>query len=174
MEEPEPINKKIKEKYELNDKEGKNYDINISYDEKNIYFELFFSTEILKEKYTLDLDLNTLRKSCKTFNLLENCKEVFNFIKDLLKSKKIYIKNENGSIYFIMIVPFLLKEEEIKFCLKKQVNSQEDIINSLLHTVRELKNEIQEHKKEYIKLKNENDEIIKRLNSLEKWKNVIE
>ena len=42
-----------------------------------------------------------------------------------------------------MIVPFLLKEEEIKFCLKKQVNSQEDIINSLLHTVTELKNEIQ-------------------------------
>ena len=36
------INKKGLEKYELKDNEGKNDNIEYSYDEKNIYFEIFF------------------------------------------------------------------------------------------------------------------------------------
>ena len=65
-----------------------------------------------------------------------------------------------------MIVPVLLKEEEIKFCLKKQINSQKDLINDLIQIVKELKNENQ-------KLKAENSEINKRLDALENWKNEI-
>ena len=156
------INKKGLEKYELKDNEQKSYNIEYSYDEKNIYFELFSKGDILTEKYFLSLDLNTLKKSCKTFNLLENLLEAFNFIKELIKMNKVSIKNENNSLNLIMIVPVLLKEEEIKFSLKKQVNSQEDLINNLIQIVKELKNENQ-------KLKAENNEINKRLDALENW-----
>ena len=55
-----------------------------------------------------------------------------------------------------MIVPVLLKEEEIKFSLKKQIHSQQDVINNLIQSVKELKIENQ-------KLKDENREIYKRL-----------
>jgi len=159
--------KKAKEKYELKDKEGNNYNIEFFYDENNIYFEIFFKDDILTEKYFLSLDLNTLKKSCKAFNLLDNLLETFNFIKDLFKLNKISVKNENNSLSLIMIVPVLLKEEEIKFSPKKQINSQQDLINNLIQTVKELKNENQ-------KLKAENIEINKRLEALENWKNKIE
>ena len=156
------INKKGLEKYELKDNEQKNYNNEYYYDEKNIYFELFSKGDILTEKYFLSLDLNTFKKSCKTFNLLENLLEAFNFIKELIKMNKVSIKNENNSLNLIMIVPVLLKEEEIKFSLKKQVNSQKDLINNLIQIVKELKNENQ-------KLKAENNEINKRLDALENW-----
>ena len=161
------INKKGLEKYELKDNEQKNYNIEYSYDEKNIYFELFSKCDIFTEKYFLSLDFITLKKSCKVFNLLENLLEAFNFIKDLIKMNKVSVKNENNSLNLIMIVPVLLKEEEIKFSLKKQINSQKDLINDLIETVKELKNENQ-------KLKTENSEINKRLDALENWKNEIE
>ena len=59
------INKKGLEKYELKDNEQKSYNIEYSYDEKNIYFELFSKGDILTEKYFLSLDLNTLKKLVK-------------------------------------------------------------------------------------------------------------
>ena len=160
------INKKGLEKYELKDNEQKNYNIEYSYDEKNIYFEIFSKGDIFTEKFFLSLDLNTLKKSCKAFNLLENLLDAFNFIKELIKMNKVSIKNENNSLNLIMIVPVLLKEEEIKFSLKKQINSQKDLINDLIQIVKELKNENQ-------KLKAENSEINKRLDALENWKNEI-
>ena len=103
------INKKGLEKYELKDNEGKNYNIEYFYDENNIYFEIFFKGDILNEKYFLSFDLNTLKKSCKTFYLLENLLEAFNFIKDLFKMNKVSVKNENNSLNLIMIIPVLLK-----------------------------------------------------------------
>ena len=83
--------------------------LNIFYDENNIYFEIFFKGDILNEKYFLSFDLNTLKKSCKTFYLLENLLEAFNFIKDLFKMNKVSVKNENNSLNLIMIIPVLLK-----------------------------------------------------------------
>ena len=166
MEAETPIIKKGLEKYELKDNEGKSYNIEYSYDENNIYFETFFTGDVLTEKYFLALNLNTLKKSCKAFNLLENLLESFNFIKDLIKMNKVSIKNENNSLNLIMNVPVLLKEEEIKFSLNKQINSQQDLIKDLIQRVKELKNENQ-------KLKDENIEINKRLDELENWKNEI-
>ena len=168
MEAPSPSIKKIQEeKYELKDNEGKIYNICFSYNENNIYFEIIFKGDVLNEKYFLSLDLGTLKNSCKTFNLIDKCLDAFNFIKDLLKMNKVSIKTENNSLNLIMIVPVLLKEEEIKFNLNKQQNKQEDIIKDLIQIVKELKNE-------NLKLKTENIEINKRLDILENWKNDIE
>ncbi len=168
MEAPSPSMKKIQqEKYEIKDNEGKIYNIDLSLTENNIYFEIDFKGDILNEKYFLSLDLNTLKNSCRTFNLMDKCSDAFDFIKDLFKMNKISIKIENSSLYLIMIVPVLLKEEEIKFHLNKQKNKQEDIINDLIQIVKELKNE-------NLKLKTENIEINKRLDILENWKKEIE
>ena len=133
----------------MKDNEGKRYNIEYSYDENNIYFETFFTGDVLTEKYFLALNLNTLKKSCKSFNLLENLLESFNFIKDLIKMNKVSIKNENNSLNLIMNVPVLLKEEEIKFSLNKQINSQQDLIKDLIQRVKELKNENQKLKQKY-------------------------
>ena len=168
MEVPTPnINKKGQEKYELKDNEGKKYYLDYSYDEMKIYFEIFFKDNIIREKYFLSLDLNSLKKSCKAFNLVNDLLEAYNFIKELFKLNKVSIKTENNCLNLIMIVPVLLKEEEIKFNLKNQINKQEDIISDLIKAVEDLKNE-------NIKLKNDNIEINKRLDILEKWKNEIE
>ena len=168
MEAPSPSIKKIQqEKYEIKDNEGKIYNIDLSLTENNIYFEIDYKGNILNEKYFLSLDLNTLKNSCRVFNLIDKCSDSFDFIKDLFKMNKISIKTENCSLFLIMIVPVLLKEEEIKFNLKKQKIKQEDIINDLIQIVKELKNE-------NLKLKTENIEINKRLDILENWKNEIE
>ena len=164
-------NEKVIENYELYDEEGKLYNLRLSYDDKMIYFKIFFKNDNLKEKYIINFDIGTLKKSCKTFNLLENCEDSFNFIKDLLKGKKISLKKEKTNLLLIMTVPVLLKEEKIKFILNKQKYNQEEMIEYLLQTVKELKNEIYLNKIEYEKLKNENNDIINRLNILEKWKN---
>ena len=161
MEAATPIfNRKCLEKYELKDNEGKIYCVDYSYDEINIYFEVFFKDNIIREKYFLLLDLNSLKKSCKAFNLVNDLLEAFNFIKDLFKLNKISIKAEKNGLNIEMTVPVLLKEEKIIFNLKNQKNNQEDIINDLIQTVKDLKNE--------------NIEINKRLDILEKWKNEIE
>jgi len=170
MEVQTSANEKMIENFELYDEEGKQYNLRLSYDDKMIYFKLFFKTDILKEKFFINFDLGTLKKSCKTFNLLENCEDSYNFIKDLLKGKKISLKKEKNDLFLIMTVPVLLKEEKIQFILNKQKNNQEDIIQDLLQTVKELKNEIYLNKIEYEKLKNENIDIINRLNIIEKWK----
>ena len=168
MEAPSPSIKKIQqEKYELKDNEGKIYNIDLSLTENSIYFEIDFKGDILNEKYFLSSDLNTLKNSCKTFNLIDKCSDAFDFIKDLFKMNKVSIKTENNSLHLIMMVPVLLKEEEIKFNLSKKKNKQEDIINDLIQIVKELKNE-------NLKLKTENIEIFKRLDMLENWKNEIE
>ena len=168
MEAATPIfNRKCLEKYELKDNEGKIYCVDYSYDEINIYFEVFFKDNIIREKYFLSLDLNSLKKSCKAFNLVNDLLEAFNFIKDLFKLNKISINSEKNCLNIEMIVPVLLKEEKIIFNLKNQKNNQEDIINDLIQTIKDLK-------KENLKLKNENIEINKRLDILEKWKNEIE
>ena len=55
--------KSIIEKYELFDEEKKAYQLDLSYVEKIIYFELYFKSDILKEKYFINLDLDILKKS---------------------------------------------------------------------------------------------------------------
>ena len=67
MEPLTPIIKKKQENNDLKDKEGKNYIFNLSYDENSIYFDVFYKSDILKEKYFLKTDLKGLKQSCKTF-----------------------------------------------------------------------------------------------------------
>ena len=168
MEAATPIfNRKEQEKYELKDNEGKKYYVEYSYDETKIYFEIIFKDNIIKEKYFLSLDLNSLKKSCKAFNLVNDISEAYNFIKDLFKLNKISIKTGKNCLNLEIIVPVLLKEEEVIFNLKNQIKNPEDIISDLIQAVKDLKNE-------NIKLKNENIEINKRLDILENWKNEIE
>ena len=148
--------KKGQETYQIKDNEGKLFNVDFSYDESKFYFDVSFKGEVLNETFFLSLDLNDLKKSCKTFSLLDNILDMFNFIKDLFKMNKVSTKMENNSLNIIMTVPVLLKEEEIKFTLNKKINKQEDIINDLIKIITELKNE--------------NADIKKRLNVLEKWK----
>ena len=151
-----PLTKKEQKQFEIKDKEGKIFIVDFSCDESHIFFDVSFKGDLLNETYFLSMDLCELKKSCKTFNLLDNYLDTFKFINDLFKINKVSIRMEHNSLYIIMMVPILLKEEEIKFSLKKKEKTKDDIINDLIQIVK--------------KLKDENIEIKKRLTQLEEWK----
>ena len=163
MEPPTPIEKiENIQKYTIQDSNENKYEISF-YLTKSINFEVKKIGEIVPEIYFNSFDLSTLNNICKIFSLCNTCKEAFDYINEFFKQKKASINNLNENLNIIVMIPVMMKEQEVTFNLKKKVNKKDDLILQLCDVMKEMKKEI-------LELKLENSSLKERISKIEKWK----
>ena len=160
---PTPIEKiENIQKYTIQDTNENKYEISF-YLTKSINFEVKKIGEIIPEMYFNSFDLSTLNNICKIFSLCNTCKEAFDYINEFFKQKKASINNLNENLNIIVMIPVMMKEQEVTFNLKKKVNKKDDLILQLCDVMKEMKKEI-------LELKLENSSLKERISKIEKWK----
>ena len=164
MEPPTPIlNTNNIQKYQINDNYGNKYNFSFSINKLGINFEINKSEEITPQTYINTFDLSSLSNKSKIFSLCNSYNEVFEYINELYKQNKISIKKDNENINIIMKISLMMKEQEVILNLNKKINNKEDIIFQLCDVIKEMKNEI-------LGIKNENNDLKKRILKIENWK----
>ena len=164
MEPPTPILKIDNiQKYEIKDDNGNKYDFSFYVNKLGINFEINKLGEIMPEIYVNCFDLSSLCEKSKIFSLCNSYNEVFEYINELYKQNKISIKKDNENINIIMKISLMMKEQEVILNLNKKINNKEDIIFQLCDVIKEMKNEI-------LGIKNENNDLKKRILKIENWK----
>ena len=164
MEPPTPIlNTNNIQKYQINDNYGNKYNFSFYINKLGINFEINKSEEITPQTYINTFDLSSLSNKSKIFSLCNSYNEVFEYINELYKQNKISIKKDNENINIIMKISLMMKEQEVILNLNKKINNKEDIIFQLCDVIKEMKNEI-------LGIKNENNDLKKRILKIENWK----
>ena len=164
MEPPTPIlNTNNIQKYQINDNYGNKYNFSFYINKLGINFEINKSEEITPQTYINTFDLSSLSNKSKIFSLCNSYNEVFEYINELYKQNKISIKKDNENINIIMKISLMMKEQEVILNLNKKINNKEDIIFQLCDVIKEMKNEI-------LGIKNENNDLKKRILEIENWK----
>ena len=164
MEPPTPILKIDNiQKYEIKDDNGNKYDFSFYVNKLGINFEINKLEEIIPQTYINTFDLASLSNKSKIFSLCNSYNEVFEYINELYKQNKISIKKDNENINIIMKISLMMKEQEVILNLNKKINNKEDIIFQLCDVIKEMKNEI-------LGIKNENNDLKKRIVKIENWK----
>ena len=164
MEPPTPIlNTNNIQKYQINDNYGNKYNFSFYINKLGINFEINKLEEIIPQTYINTFDLSSLSNKSKIFSLCNSYNEVFEYINELYKQNKISIKKDNENINIIMKISLMMKEQEVILNLNKKINNKEDIIFQLCDVIKEMKNEI-------LGIKNENNDLKKRILEIENWK----
>jgi hypothetical protein len=164
MEPPTPIlNTNNIQKYQINDNYGNKYNFSFYINKLGINFEINKLEEIIPQTYINTFDLSSLSNKSKIFSLCNSYNEVFEYINELYKQNKISIKKDNENINIIMKISLMMKEQEVILNLNKKINNKEDIIFQLCDVIKEMKNEI-------LGIKNENNDLKKRILKIENWK----
>jgi hypothetical protein len=164
MEPPTPIlNTNNIQKYQINDNYGNKYNFSFYINKLGINFEINKLEEIIPQTYINTFDLSSLSIKSKIFSLCNSYNEVFEYINELYKQNKISIKKDNENINIIMKISLMMKEQEVILNLNKKINNKEDIIFQLCDVIKEMKNEI-------LGIKNENNDLKKRILKIENWK----
>ena len=164
MEPPTPIlNTNNIQKYQINDNYGNKYNFSFYINKLGINFEINKLEEIIPQTYINTFDLSSLSNKSKIFSLCNSYNEVFEYINELYKQNKISIKKDNENINIIMKISLMMKEQEVILNINKKINNKEDIIFQLCDVIKEMKNEI-------LGIKNENNDLKKRILKIENWK----
>ena len=158
----EPPSPNIKN-YQINDNYGNKYNFSFYINKLGINFEINKLEEIIPQTYINTFDLSSLSNKSKIFSLCNSYNEVFEYINELYKQNKISIKKDNENINIIMKISLMMKEQEVILNLNKKINNKEDIIFQLCDVIKEMKNEI-------LGIKNENNDLKKRILEIENWK----
>ena len=112
----------ISEYFEIK-QDDNNYKLNVKVINQDIILNILDENSLLRE-YEIKLTLNELKKIHKIFLVLSSCKEFFDFIKILIKNKKLSIQKDNKNLIKIeLIVEYLYKQDIIKIdLLQKTIN----------------------------------------------------
>ena len=135
---------------------GKNFILNLSYNEIIIVFEVEEKDKFPKEEYSIILGLTELTKIDRFFRQFDNIKEAFDSLKVIIINKKIsIIKQEQSMIIKIknnlnnkdICINIQSKEKEEK----KEISTIINYISSLNNRIIYLENQIKEMKNNYDK-----------------------
>ena len=147
----------LKESFEIQSYE-KNFLLNISLNEKLIFFEVKEKNILPKEEYNIYLSLEELGKINKYFLQFDSLKEVFESLKTLIKKKNISVTKEEKKMKIKLINPSNDKELFINIPLKEKDSIRE--INSIIPYI--------------ISLSEKVDNLEKKLNEIYIYKNDLE
>ena len=147
----------LKESFKFQSNE-KNFLLNISLNEKLIFFEIEEKNIFPKEEYSIYLNLEELGKINKYFLQFDSLKEVLDSLKTLIKRKNLDIIKEEKQMKIKIINPandkeffinVLLKEKDIKseinsiisyiISLNEKVNNLETKMNEIYDYIDEIK-----------------------------------
>ena len=141
--------------------EAKEYGLNSKRKQQSLKITLINKEQILismnnkstNEKYINLVSMTQLKKLCKAFNTAKNMKEIFNIIKNAIKSRKmILIEDPKKSSIKIKFNISLSSGEEVPFHIN--LSNKEESIKEFLNQVKN--NDDQENKKEEQEIRNNN------------------
>jgi len=159
MSAPKPIEKiENNQKYNINVNNENLYEISFFLTNTNIYFEVKNNKEIFPEIYYNSFNLSKLNEMCKIFSLCNSLKEAFDFINEFFKQEKVSIRNINDNLNIIMVIPIMMKEQEVIFSLKKKENKKDDLIPQICDVMKEMKKEISSLKERISELETRKNE----------------
>ena len=178
---------------------------NIQIDKKNFIFELGKSfnkynlifkvnkleSELSNTSYLLSLNLNEFHNINAIFSLYKNIEEIYDFLNNIIKDKKIFASIKDDKIILIFQIPMYggkiidinFELNEVKMNTDDLIKQTNSIIKNLIKENKSIKNEIKEIKDElniknnelenlkisYNNIINENNQIKKRLEKLEDY-----
>ena len=178
---------------------------NIQIDKKNFIFELGKSfnknnlifkvnkleSELSNTSYLLSLNLNEFHNINAIFSLYKNIEEIYDFLNNIIKDKKIFASIKDDKIILIFQIPMYggkiidinFELNEVKMNTDDLIKQTNSIIKNLIKENKSIKNEIKEIKDElniknkelenlkisYNNIINENNQIKKRIEKLEDY-----
>ena len=156
-----------KESFEIEGNEKK-YKLNISNNEKLMFFEIEEKNKFPKQDFNIYLSLDELIKINKFFLQFDNLNEISESLKELIKKNSLKIENEEKKIKIKIINPFNNKEFFINVPLKEKDIKAE--INSIIPYIISLNEKIEELKKKVNDLEEKVNDNKKKINEIYSFK----
>ena len=144
----------------------------ICFKKNNVYAEIYNKDEKLiisinneLGKYEEIFSLNDLIKINKWFSLFDSINELLIDINNLIDSNEYDIKKENNTFNLILKIS-KIESKYVLISIKEKILDKEELINSLFFSISEIKDKLD--KNSFSNSQKENEEIIKKVNDLEK------
>ena len=144
----------------------KNFNLKIFQGEKSIIYQAKEIEDLTDILYKTESSLEELYKMKKIFKQFDSIEEAFNLFFKVLDETKVNIKKKDNKINLTFIIEFMGKKDEIEINLMPEEAKIDTIVMKLCETVKELKNENDNLKKELKDYKNFTENKIKELEAL--------
>ena len=144
----------------------KNFNLKIFQGEKSIIYQAKEIEDLTDILYKTESSLEELYKMKKIFKQFDSIEEAFNLFFKVLDETKVNIKKKDNKINLTFIIEFMGKKDEIEINLMPEQAKIDTIVMKLCETVKELKNENDNLKKELKDYKNFTENKIKELEAL--------
>ena len=144
----------------------KNFNLKIFQGEKSIIYQAKEIEDLTDILYKTESSLEELYKMKKIFKQFDSIEEAFNLFFKVLDETKVNIKKKDNKISLTFIIEFMGKKDEIEINLMPEEAKIDTIVMKLCETVKELKNENDNLKKELKDYKNFTENKIKELEAL--------